>query len=306
VRAPWGARRAVCGGEEIQDREQDWELEIGADLVRELVPEGLAGLPVRARWRRDLPDGAWEALSAALRSSDPRTVLVLPPTARPVSRRRSVYSPTLAWGVGPHRMALWVQAPPQPRVAVTVHDDQVTGIELHTGPGYSRLRVTAPGRRLTVRYHPAGGALVDDLVAEVRRRLATPAPVPANHLDLRRLPSPWQQVLVSRQVRLDPDAPVAAVFGRLGTRRGRHLLLAVTPYELVAASTPRHASGSGRAGLDVLCLPRARLERVSLGEARLSLSAGGDWWDLPLDPALREPVSDLVRSAFAGRLDALR
>jgi hypothetical protein len=227
-----------------------------------------------------LPDGAHAALSDSVGYVELSGLLVAPAAAWQWHGwpRQSLYSPLSVAGVGPHGVALWVQAVPAPCVRVEMSFSDIAAVEHHADGQWRVIAVTGTTGRLLVRYREDGQTGVDDWIRYLRLRAAPmPAPVP---------PAPFG----GHGARTGRD-PASFLLDRgddliwSGWRsraQGAACLLAVTARELVIAQSRPGRSRLGHAITRTMYVPRQALRNVAARAGSLRLHSAGTDVDVGL------------------------
>ncbi|MGD0862318.1 MAG: hypothetical protein ABSA21_06095 [Candidatus Limnocylindrales bacterium] len=239
-------------------------------------------------------------------------LFVVPKTTRLVSPRDCVITPARVLGFGTQVVALWVDDCPGGRV-ISIPIDRLIAVDNRSILLYGRLRLLSPGAELVVRYNSVYRDELQENLRDLRSQLARKEfPVESGFLwldpgneQMRQsdLPFRWQVVLDYPTVRPNLREPVVIAVGDVARiRRGRtgppSGVAVLGSRELVIANEPSDSLGFARYGIDLLAVPRERLD--SLGWDGRSLTVhlasnrggveGSSSVVLPLDPRLVEAM----------------
>jgi hypothetical protein len=203
-------------------------------------------------------------------------LFVVPRTTRLVSRSQCLVTPTKVLGFGVRTVALWVDDGPGGRV-MSIPIDRLLAVDDRTILLHGRLRLLAADSQLFVRYNTVSRKHVQENLCELRGLMATRRLevepgflwLDPRHegLGLRDLPHKWRVVLDSPTVRLRREEPAIIVAGDVAeTRRSRSRpptgVAVLGSRELVIANEPSEFLDSGRYGVDLLAVPRERLDSL--------------------------------------------
>ncbi len=306
------ARLGLRRVEVVVDPPEPWERPA---LARELSPiEGYGRRvpnPYRPGGPDEVPAGALEALRAACDVAGPSDLLVVPPAVRPTTDdgRAWVSAPTVVVGFGRACSGAWVDAGPDggPGVRATIRYDHIAAIDDARVLLFGRVRLVAAESTISLRYNTVARGALEPLLLEVRRRAAGEPLGPAPSAVQRGSPAgarsaKWERIARSEAVLLEPGAPATVVFGEIvGATRRAHpqpALVALTARELVVASEPADAGLDAGYGVDVLAIPRCRIEAVRMRDGRLHVRAAGASLEVVLGPTLaaaaRDGLGDLL------------
>ena len=109
----------------------------------------------------------------------------------------------------------------------------------------------------------------------------------------------WRNVARSSTVRLrDEDASVLYDEPRMGRRRPRPTMVALTPWELVVARQPARGERTDTYGVDSLHVPRRRIERVAPSSGSLAIRTLG----VELTAEVGEGLATRAREIFGDLL----
>jgi hypothetical protein len=252
----------------------DWEHVVGRDLVPHLLPAAQLGRVDRPAAVESLPEGAYQAIVASVGRVGLEDLLVGPAVAWPTgwSRRRCLYSPPWAAGIGERGVGLWVRALPAPGVRVRVPFGDIAAVEQH-GDGLRRvLVVTGRAGSLPVRYYADGQTAVDAWTRRLRLRAAAePAPIPPPYPGVQGLPGGDPESLL-----LAPGDAIVSAGWRSRAGRGA-CLLGVTSRELVVMQSRRAHLRPWQLTTRALYVPRGSVEDAAVrSKAVLLRCAGAD------------------------------
>jgi hypothetical protein len=186
---------------------------------------------------------------------------------------------------------------------------------------YGRLRLMAADRQLVVRYNTVSRRDLQENLSELRRRMATkPQPIVSGFLwlDARNegmgqpaLPHKWRVVLEHQMVRPNLDEPAIIAVGdvteiRGGRNRPPAGVAVLGSRELVIVNEPSEFLEAARYGVDLLAVPRERLDSLSWDGRSLTVRVAQDQADvegaasitLPLDRHLVEAMRRAFGSAI--------
>ncbi len=290
----------------VVDPPEPWERPA---LAGELSPIEGYGRRVPNPYRPDRPEevppGALEALRVACDVAGPGDLFVVPPAVRPTTDggRAWVSGPTVVVGFGRASSGAWVDAGPDggPGVRATIRHDRLAAVDDARVLLLGRVRLVTAESAISFRYNTVARGALEPLLLELRRRAAgdplEPAP-PAV-----RLGSPtgarsakWERIARSDAVLLEPGAPATVVFGEIvdAARRAppRPALVALTARELVVASEPGDAGLHTDYGVDLLAIPRCRIEAVRMLGGRLHVRAAGASLEIALGATLAAAARD--------------
>ncbi len=284
------------------------------------IDRSLPGRPFRPSRTQDVPAQALAALEPVCGPLALARLFVVPRTTRLVDPTHCVVTPAKVVGFGETVVAVWVDDGPEGRV-LSLAIDRVAAVEDRTILLYGRLRLIAADAHLAIRYSTVSR---DDLVPNVcrlRRRMATTAMASESGflwldpldqgLPQSALPHKWRVVLDYPTVRPDPDEPAAVAVGNLtAVRRGRTRrpsgLAVLGSRELVIANEPSEYLDADRYGVDLLAVPRDRLD--SLGWDGRSLTVhfareqlGAEGFSSVISP-LDESLVEAMRRAFGSAI----
>jgi hypothetical protein len=246
-------------------------------------------------------------------------LFVVPKTTRLVSPKHCVITPARVLGFGATDVALWIDDCPGGRV-LSIPIDRLVAVDNRSILLYGRLRLLAAGSQLVVRYNSVYRDELQENLRDLRRRMARKElPVESGFLwlDPRHeqgrqsdLPFRWQVLLDYPTVRPNLSEPVMIAVGDVaGIRRGRtgppSGVAVLGSRELVIANEPSGNLDFGRYGIDLLAVPRQRLDSLRWDGRSLTVRLASDHVVaenyasvvLPLDPRLVEAMARAFGSA---------
>jgi hypothetical protein len=299
------ARRAVT------DPAEPWEIPV-AKKNRSRIESDLPGRPFTPTRLDDIPERSLAALEPICGRLPLDRLFVLPAATRLVDPVSCVVTPVMVLAFGDEQIGLWVDAGAVGRT-LTTPVDRLLAIDDRLILLYGRLRFIAPDGPLVVRYSTVSRGSVGGNVERLRRTMTTrayavrpafvwnaPGAAPP---DPWRLPVKWRRLLDQTSVRPDPEAPVAIAVGDVAPARpipGRPAsgMAVLSARELVIANEPVEYRDRARYGVDLLAVPREKLDSLAwdgrLLHVALAASPAPPPVSLPLDPCL----VDAMRSAF--------
>jgi hypothetical protein len=294
----------------VSDPAEPWEIPV-LRRDRYKIDRMLPGRPFRpAKWS-DIPDAALTGLRAACGDLALERYYVVPKTTRLVNRIDCVITPAKVLAFGESRVGLWVDDGPAGRVS-TIPIEGLLAVDDRVILLYGRLRLIALDAQIVVRYNTVSRTEVQENLRRLRSQMTTasaqvePAFVWLDGRDdarpRARLPHKWRVVLENPAVRPDLDAPVRIAAGDLAevtTTRTRPAsgVAVLSGRELVIANEPVEYLDRARYGVDLLAVPRERLDclhwngesltvRVVTGSSDAEAAAV----TLPIDPYLVEAM----------------
>jgi hypothetical protein len=272
-----GRTRLLPGaGSSPSDPIEPWEIPI-PKRDRYKIDRWLPGRPFRPTRLADIPAPALAAVEGVCGPVQLSRVFVVPRTTRLVDSSRCVITPTKVLGFGEEVVAVWIDDGPEGRV-MSMPTEQLDAVDDRTILLYGRLRLIASDAQLVVHYNTVARDDLRDDLCRLRSQMATrELPVSPGFLwldpsnprpDRAGLPHKWLVVLDSAAVRPNPAEPVVVAVGNLTEiRRGKTRppsgVAVLGPRELVIASEPSDYRGRDRYGVDLLAVPRERLDSVS-------------------------------------------
>ncbi len=305
----------------LTEAAEPWEIPVSRQDRHEL-DRWLVERPFRPTKPADVPEAALAALEGVCGPLPFECLFVVPRTTRLVSRNKCVITPAKVLGFGELTVALWIDDGPGGRV-MSIPIDRLLAVDDRTILLYGRLRLLAADTQLVVRYNTVSRKHLQENLGELRRRMATRRlPVEPGFLWLdprdeglgqRDLPYKWRVLLDAPTVRPNRDEPAVIAAGDVtGTRRGRSRppsgVAVLGSRELVIANEPSDFLDSGRYGVDLLAVPRDRLDslgwdgrsltvRVALERADQAHDEGAASVTLTLDRRLVEAMRRAFGSA---------
>jgi hypothetical protein len=233
-------------------------------------------------------------------------------TSRCPPWRRCVITPAKVLGFGERKVGMWVDDGPDGRLT-WISIDRLLAVDDRTILLYGRLRLVAHGSQIVVRYNTVSRSDVQENLNQLRGLMCgADRPVESAFLwldpsDEQRsqadLPHKWRVVLDNPAVRPDLTEPVKVAAGDLteiqaGRTRPASGVAVLGPRELVVANEPVEYLDRARYGVDLLAVPRERLDSLSWDgqclTVRVALEQSGveaaTPVTLPLDPYLVEAM----------------
>jgi len=282
----------------VIDPPEEWETWLPDRVVRSLGRGMTGNHPFRPLREADVPAGSLDALADAAGVTGIAQLLVIPPSARPVSsgrRWRWVSAPAQVLGLGMTAVALWVEGEGVHR---TLRLDEIAAIEDVRILLYSRLSFRGGGQVLRVRYSTVARHDVLPALSGFRVAVAGDA-LPIGEPSRPELPLKWTNVADTATIRvLACRAALLYDEPRTGRRRTRPTLVALTPYELVIARQPSWGGPTDVYGVDSIHIARRRIDSMEIAGGSITIHARGA--DLEVD--IGERLVAEAQQAFAGRL----
>jgi hypothetical protein len=295
----------------VTDPAEPWEIPV-AKRDRYKIDRMLPGRPFRPAKTADIPPVALVSLQAVCGSLPFEQLYIIPKTTRLVSSDDCVITPTKVIGFGERDIGLWIDDGPDGRLT-TIPIDQLLAVDDRTILLYGRLRLIASDSQLVVRYNTVSRTDVQENLAQVRARMATThEPVESGFLWLdpqsetrgqRELPHKWRVALENAAVRPDLTEPVIIAAGDVtevkpGRSRPASGVAVLGASELVIANEPVEYLDRARYGVDLLAVPRRRLDSLGWDGRSLTVRVALDHTGveaattvtLPLDPYLAEAM----------------
>ncbi len=295
----------------ITDPAEPWEIPVPA-RDRYKIDRMLPGRPFRPIEPDEVPPGAGIALASECGPLGLDQLYVVPRTTRLVNRLNCVITPAMVLGFGESRIGLWIDDGPEGRTSSLPVDD-LLAVDDRTILLYGRLRLVAAAHQIVVRYNTVSRTEVQQNLGRLRARMATRAePVQPRFVwgdaedDSRTaadLPHKWRVVLENPAVRPDLDEPVVIAAGdlaeiRAGRTRPASGVAVLGSRELVIANEPVEYLDRARYGVDLLAIPRERLDSLGWDGRSLTVRVARTRPDpeaatsiaLPLDACLVEAM----------------
>lgn|GEM_PF-1361674 len=277
------------------------------------------GPPFRPSRPDDVPPSARAALEVHCGPLPLERLFVVPKTTRLVSPKQCVITPARVLGFGAKDVALWVDDCPGGRV-MSIPIDRLIAVDNRSILLYGRLRLLAAGAQLVVRYNSLYRDELQENLRDLRSQMARKEFAVESRfqwLDPRNeqmtqsdLPFRWQAALDYPTVRPNLREPVLIAVGDVaGIRRGRtgppSGVAVLGSRELVIANEPSDSLDFARYGIDLLAVPRERLDSLSWDGRSLTVHLAADCGGveghssvvLPLDPGLVEAMGRAFGSA---------
>jgi hypothetical protein len=292
------------------DPAEPWETPVGKSDPHKLggLPQGR---PFRPNKLSDVPAPAIAAFESLCGSLPLDRLYVIPRTSRLVSQTQCVVTPTEVLGFGDTTIGLWIDDGSLGHVR-SIAAGRVLAVDDRTILLCGRLRLMSPDGQIVVRYNTISRPDLQRNLAELRGHIAGQSfPTVPGFLWLDpshrwqgvpQLPHKWRVVLDNRAVRPDELEPVAVAAGDLAEVTARHArpasgVAVLGPRELVIANEPVDYMDPARFGVDLLAVPRGRLESLNWDgrclTVRSAMYPGGVEAvsvSLPLDPSLVEAM----------------
>ncbi len=273
----------------LTDAAEPWEIPV-PNAERYEVGRRLVERPLRPAKAEDVPMPAMAALEAVCGPLPFERLFVIPRTTRLVSRKQCVITPAEVLAFGERTVALWVDHGPDGRV-LSIPVDRLIAVDDRTILLYGRLRLMAHDRQLVVRYNTVARRDLQENLCDLRSRMATrQQPVESGFLWLdprnewmsqRDLPHKWRVVLEYPTVRLNLDEPATIAVGDVTEIRARWNrpsagVAVLGSRELVIANEPSEFLEAARYGVDILAVPRERLDALGWDGRSLTVHLAQD------------------------------
>jgi hypothetical protein len=299
------------------DPAEPWEIPV-AKKDRSRVESQLPGRPFKPTRADEVPSRSLSGLESPCGRVPLERLFVLPAATRLVNPTSCVVTPGMVLAFGDRALGLWIDDGPAGRT-LSVPIDRLLAVEDRLILLYGRLRFVAGDRQIVVRYNTVAREYIGDNVESLRRRVARTAfPVEpafvwkAPHGAGTRpadLPFKWRIVLDKPAVRPD-EGPAAIAVGDVSPLRpapGRPAsgVAVLGPRELVIANEPTEYTDRARYGVDVLSVPRTRLDALRWDGCRVEVHLDGrpeDAGAAPVSLALDPNLVDAMRSAFGAQI----
>jgi hypothetical protein len=295
----------------VTDAPEPWEIPV-AKKDRSRVESQLPGRPFTPTRRDDIPERSLAALERICGTLALERFFVLPAATRLVDPVSCVISPAMVLAFGDEQIGLWIDAGPDGRT-LTTPIDRLLALDDRLILLYGRLRFVAPEGPLVVRYSTVSREYVGGNVERLRRTMATRV-LPVNPgfvwnapggapRDRRRLPVKWRGLLDRTSVRPDPEAPIAIAVGDVAPTRplaGRPAsgVAVLSARELVIANEPIEYRDRARYGVDLLAVPREKLDSLAWDGRLLDVALVASPAPRPVSLALDPCLVEAMRSAF--------
>lgn len=276
------------------------------------------GPPFRPSCREDVPPPAWSELEVACGSLSLDRLFIVPKTTRLVSSKECVITPARVLAFGAENVALWIDDSPGGRV-VSIPVDRLVAVDDRSILLYGRLRLIAAESEIVIRYNSVYRDELHENLLGLRRQMAHKGfPVESGFLwldprdeqmPMSSMPFRWQVVLEYPTVRPDLREPVVIAVGDVAaTRRGHAApsgVAVLASRELVIANEPSDNPDFSQYGIDLLAVPRERLDSLSWDGRLLTVRLvsngvsveGRSSVGLTLDPRLVEAMGRAFGSA---------
>ncbi|WP_037570498.1 hypothetical protein [Phaeacidiphilus oryzae] len=218
-----------------------------------------------------------DALAASGDHEEP-DCLAFPAVTRPIHRRGLLAlacTPSQVVALGSRRLLLWIELLgvgaeiPLDRLCLLDRSDEAEDDRGPGGAGAASLTLFAPGRELTLRYHPLGGPLVRPFAERVWDRAHAQAPVEDGLAAGAGPESPAAAEVVRGEGPLRPPWPLPRA----------PFALTVTPRELLLRFGPR-----------TVLVDRTRIRTELCDRRDLLVGVGDEILGLPFPPGLRDRI----------------
>jgi hypothetical protein len=303
--------RPLLSSYKVSDPAEPWDIPVPRReryKIDRLLPER----PFRPTRAADVPAAAMTALESVCGQLPFGRLYVIPRTSRLVNPLQCVITPAKVLGFGERKVGLWIDDGPGGRL-MSLPIVRLLAVDDRTILLYGRLRLVASEGQIVVRYNTVSRSDVQENLGQLRSRMCgTERPVESGFLwldprDERRgqadLPHKWRVVLENPAVRPDLIHPVRVAVGdvteiRAGRARPASGVAVLGPRELVVANEPVEYLDRARYGVDLLAVPRERLDSLSWDGQCLTVRVTLDHTGveaatsvtLPLDPYLVEAM----------------
>ncbi|MGA3056804.1 MAG: hypothetical protein ABSE70_02015 [Candidatus Limnocylindrales bacterium] len=266
-----------------------------------------------------MPPAALAALGSDCGPLPLDSLFVVPRTTRLIGPRQCVLTPAKVLAFGDGAVGLWIDDGPGRVIAIPI--DRLMAIDDRQILLHGRLRLIAVEGDLVVRYNTTERADLRDNLAWLRRRVATTSvPTGSGFLwlsrrgeqnDPQRLPFKWRFLLQYSSLLVEPGEEALVAAGDVAEIRGRRSgpasgVAVLASRELAIASEPGEYLEGGRYGVDLLAVPRDRLESLAwdgrfltVRLARRDTDSGSTSIALPLDRHLIEAMRRVFGAAVA-------
>ena len=233
--------------------------------------------PFRPTRPDEIPAPALPALEATCGPLHLDRLFVVPRTTRLIAHNRCVITPAEVLAFGDEAVGLWIDVGPAGRV-LSVPVDGLVAVDDRRILLHGRLRLVADTCDLVVRYGTVSQEALEENLSVLRRRMATgPLPVEPGFvwptakgagMGQADLPFKWRLLLGNPRVRPDRDEPVVVAVGEVAEIRPRDRRLpsgvaVLGPRELVIATEPAELIDCARYGVDLVAVPRRRLDALA-------------------------------------------
>jgi hypothetical protein len=303
--------RPVLTSWTVTDPAEPWEIPVPRRdryKIERMLPER----PFRPTRTADVPAAALAALEKVCGRLPFERVYVIPRTSRLVDPLNCVITPARVLGFGERNVGLWMDDGPGGRLT-SIPIDRLLAVDDRTILLYGRLRLLASEGQIVVRYNTVSRSDVQENLGRLRDQMCgakravesgflwlDPSDEQRSQADL---PHKWRVVLDNPAVRPDLTEPVMVAAGDLteiqaGRTRPASGVAVLGPRELVVANEPVEYLDRARYGVDLLAVPRERLDSLSWDgqclTVRVALEQSGveaaTPVTLPLDPYLVEAM----------------
>lgn len=241
------------------------------------------------RWE-EIPPRALPALEEICGRLPFDRLFVVPRTTRLIAHNCCVVTPAEVLAFGDEAVGLWVDVGPAGCV-LSVPVDGLVAVDDRRVLLHGRLRLVAPTRDLVVRYGTVSQEALEGNLSVLRDRMATGhAPVEpgfvwptAKGAGMGRpdLPYKWRLLLGHPKVQPNLGEPVVVAVGDVaelgaGPRRAPSGVAVLGPRELVIVSEPPELDDCARYGVDLLAVPRQRLDALAWDGRSLTVLVSRD------------------------------
>jgi hypothetical protein len=294
----------------VSDPAEPWEIPV-LPRDRYKIDRMLPGRPFRPTRSTEVADAAQAGLSAACGDLALDQFYVIPRTTRLINKVDCVITPAKVLAFGSEKVGMWVDDGPDGRVSAIPIED-LLAVDDRTILLYGRLRLIALENQIVVRYNTVSRTEAQENLGRLRARMAIgpepvePAFVWVDGVDDARsaaqLPHKWRVVLENPAVRPTLDDPVRIAAGNLAEvtssrTRPASGIAVLSGRELVIANEPVEYLDKARYGVDLLAVPRVRLDSLDWNGESLTVMVrqrrGADVATsvtLPIDPYLVEAM----------------
>ena len=293
---------------------EPWDVPL-ARRHRLVVEKSLIERPFRPSSPTQVPPRSLATLEQACGPIGLDRLLVVPSCVRPIGGGDYAIAPGRVLAFGDEVVACWIDSTDGLVLSVPIRD--LAAFDDRTVLLYGRLRLVGMTSTLVVRYNTVARDDLQQNLGRLRTQMAVrsyPVEPRVVCIDARRsrpgfedLPYRWRFLFESTALRPNPEEAVALAAGDLspidgGKERRPGGIAILGPRELVIATEPSDWSGPDRYGVDLLAVPRERLESLGWDGRDLTVRIAGiaagrpNEIVMPLEPLL----VDAIKEAFAG------
>ena len=302
------------------DPPEPWEIPLPR-RGRDEFDSRISSRPFRPTRSEEIAAPALPALEAVCGPLPFDRLYVVPRTTRLISHKRCVITPAEVLAFGDEAVGLWVDAGPAGHV-LSVPVDGLVAVDDRRILLHGRLRLVAATHDLVVRYGTVSQDALEENLSVLRGRMATKhVPVEpgfvwptakgagAGRSDL---PYKWRLLLGHPRVRPNGGEPVIVAVGDVtevgvGARRVPSGIAVLGPRELVIVSEPLDLDACACCGVDLVAVPRERLDALAWDGRSLTVLVSHDRTappgaavrgTTPVSLALDRHLVEAMRQAF--------